>query len=101
VLDGPRSASRSSAVSSARTISPTAAAPAGSARAGRSAAVSAGSAVATNVLHAYEGHTLHAFRLKEALSFARAGGKRRISEITPANLLDEFLRMNPMEGSSN
>lgn len=50
------------------------------------------------VLHAYEGYKLHAFRLKEALRFARAGGKRRISEITRTNLLDELLLMGRLEG---
>src|SRR6266700_4519222 len=50
------------------------------------------------VLHAYEGYKLHAFRLNEALRFARAGGRRRISEITRANLLDELLLMGPLEG---
>jgi hypothetical protein len=47
---------------------------------------------------AYEGYKLHAFRLKEALRFARAGGKRRISEITRTNLLDELVLMGPLEG---
>lgn len=50
------------------------------------------------VLQAYEGYKLHAFRLKEALRFARAEGKRRISEITRTNLLDELVLMGPLEG---
>lgn len=50
------------------------------------------------VLRAYEGYKLHAFRLKEALRLARAEGKRRITEITRKNLVDEALLMGQLEG---
>jgi hypothetical protein len=35
---------------------------------------------------------------RKPLRFARAGGKRRISEITRTNLLDKFLLMGPLQG---
>lgn len=50
------------------------------------------------VLAAYEGYKLHAFELKEALRFARSGGRRRFTEITRRNLLDELELMGCLWG---
>ena len=51
--------------------------------------------IGDDVLREYQGYKLHAFRLKEALRFGRADGKRHISEITRRNLVDELARPYP------
>lgn len=55
-------------------------------------------AISEVLLCTYESHKLHVFRLNEALRLARAGGKRRISEITRRNIFDALLLLGALEG---